>query len=277
MWCHFISCPLDWVSQWCTQLRCSKVCTCLVPCMLTCTLRDKGSNQHLSFVLIWYRLDGFLPQIFTWDEMWVCHFELESKWQLVERCHTTSQTKKKFKNALSAGKIVAAVCWDEKCVTVLNFLLRGAAVNCYWSIEMLRFLKAHCHQVHRTNVRSVAIQWWCQAIPKCAHHWGNHRIWIGSVTILIVQSWPHTIIFPPLWSFQPLSTKQDAYVPLNVNFYRQEGKHCPMEVQKWAFGGGMPCMNTITGMMRHCRMPSLLADEEDQLSLSGNTCSCSKG
>jgi len=35
-------------------------------------------------------------------------------------------------------------------------------------------------------------------------------------------------------------------------------------------------MNTITEMMRHCRMPSLPADEEDQLSLSGNTCSCSK-
>lgn len=66
--------------------------------------------------------------------------------------------RKKFKNALSAGKIVAAVYWDEKCVTVLNFLLRATAVNCYWSMEMLRFLKAHCHQVHWTNVRSVAVQ-----------------------------------------------------------------------------------------------------------------------
>jgi hypothetical protein len=68
--------------------------------------------------------------------------------------HNIPNNEKKFKNALSAGKIVAAVCWDEKCVTVLNFLLRGAA----WSMEMLRFLKAHCHQVHQTNVRSVAVQ-----------------------------------------------------------------------------------------------------------------------
>jgi len=48
-----------------------------------------------------------------------------------------------------------------------------------------------------------------------------------------------------------------------------------MQVQKWAFRWGMPCMNNITGTMRHCRMPSLLADEEDHLSLSWNTCSCS--
>jgi hypothetical protein len=33
-------------------------------------------------------------------------------------------------------------------------------------------------------------------------------------------------------------------------------------------------MNTIIEMMKHCRMP-LLTDEEDKLSLSGNTHSCS--
>ena len=37
--------------------------------------------------------------------------------------------RKTIKNALSAGKIVAAVCWDEECVTVLNFLPKGATVN----------------------------------------------------------------------------------------------------------------------------------------------------
>lgn len=67
--------------------------------------------------------------------------------------------RKKFKNALSAGKIVAAVCWDEKCVTVLNFLVRGAAVNCYCSMEVLRVLEAQSHQVHQTNVRSVVVQY----------------------------------------------------------------------------------------------------------------------
>jgi hypothetical protein len=66
--------------------------------------------------------------------------------------------RKTFKNALSAGNIVAAICWDEKCITVLNFLRRGTAVKCYWSKEMLRVLKSHCHQVHQTNVRSVAVQ-----------------------------------------------------------------------------------------------------------------------
>jgi hypothetical protein len=72
--------------------------------------------------------------------------------------HNILNKKKNFKNTLSEGKIVAAICWDEICVTVMNFLHSGTAVNCYWSKEMLRVLKVHCHQVHQTSVRSVVVQ-----------------------------------------------------------------------------------------------------------------------
>lgn len=44
--------------------------------------------------------------------------------------HNIPNKEKKFKNALSAEKIVATVFWDEKCVTVLSLLRRGVAMNC---------------------------------------------------------------------------------------------------------------------------------------------------
>lgn len=54
-----------------------------------------------------------------------------------------------------AGKVIAAVLWDEKGVTVMNFLSRGMAVN-----SGCLPLSSWCH---KSNVRIVVPQWQCQA------------------------------------------------------------------------------------------------------------------
>ena len=96
--------------------------------------------------------------------------------------------RKKFKTALSAGKIVAAVCWDEKCVAVLNFLHRGTAVNCYWSKEMLRVRRLTVIKFVR-QMSEVLLFSSDDARPYPSVDTTEAiKIWIDSVTILIVQS-----------------------------------------------------------------------------------------
>jgi hypothetical protein len=55
--------------------------------------------------------DDFLDNIVTGDTC-VHHYELEYKRQSMEWRHKNSPTKKKFKTAHSAGKVMCTVFWD---------------------------------------------------------------------------------------------------------------------------------------------------------------------
>ena len=67
-----------------------------------------------------YEKDGdeFLTHIVTGDETWVCYVTQESKQQSMQR-HTTSPTKTKFKQPLSARKIMCTVFWERYGVLLL--------------------------------------------------------------------------------------------------------------------------------------------------------------
>lgn len=83
---------------------------------------------------------------------------------------------------------MAAVCWDEKCVAVLNFLHRGTAVNCYWSKEMLRVRRLTVIKFVR-QMSEVLLFSSDDARPYPSVDTTEAiKIWIDSVTILIVQS-----------------------------------------------------------------------------------------
>jgi hypothetical protein len=52
--------------------------------------------------------------------------------------HMTSPIKKKLRSVLSAGKIMATAIWNEKGITLLNFLCGGTAVISDYYSQMPR-------------------------------------------------------------------------------------------------------------------------------------------
>jgi histone-lysine N-methyltransferase SETMAR len=83
----------------------AKVCARWVPRSLT----DDQKNvrkEVCSDLLSRYEADGesFLSRIVTGDEIWIHHFEPETKRQSVEWRHPTSPLRKKFKVTLQQGK-----------------------------------------------------------------------------------------------------------------------------------------------------------------------------
>jgi hypothetical protein len=67
----------------------------------------------------------------------VQHFELESKQQSMELCHSAFEKRKEFKNVLTGGKIMATRFPGEKKVTPFRVLPRETGENCESCAETL--------------------------------------------------------------------------------------------------------------------------------------------
>ena len=90
-----------------------------------------------------YEKDGdeFLTHIVTGDETWVSHVTPESKQQSMQWRHTSSPTKKEFKQTLSARKIMRTVFWDRYGVSLLDYRPNGQTVNAQVCCDTLQRLR----------------------------------------------------------------------------------------------------------------------------------------
>lgn len=112
------------------HLNYRKLCARWVPKMLTDVHKTKRLSSALTF-LERYHNDGddFLSQIVTGDETWVAYVTPESKQQSMEWRHSDSPRKVKFKQTISARKIMCTVFWDRKGVLLVEFLPRNETIN----------------------------------------------------------------------------------------------------------------------------------------------------
>ena len=112
------------------ELGFHKVCARWVPRELTAEHKRKRVEicQHL---LNRYNNEGkeFLSRILTGDEMWVHHYEPESKRQSMEWKHLGSPVKKKFKTQPSTGKVMLTVFWDSEGPILEDYLEKGHTIN----------------------------------------------------------------------------------------------------------------------------------------------------
>jgi histone-lysine N-methyltransferase SETMAR len=92
---------------------------------------DAHKTQRMASALTFlelYHKDGeeFLNHIITGDETWVSFVNVETKEQSKQRMHKHSPNKpKKFKQTLSARKLMATVFWDRKGMLMAEFMQQG--------------------------------------------------------------------------------------------------------------------------------------------------------
>ena len=65
----------------------------------------------------------------TEDEIWVHHFEPESKRASMKWRHPTAPCSKKLKSQQFAGKVMVTVSWDSVGVILVDFMSKGATIN----------------------------------------------------------------------------------------------------------------------------------------------------
>ena len=65
----------------------------------------------------------------TVDGIWVHYYEPENKAQSRQWVVPGSPRPKKFKTQLSAGKVMATIFWDAKCVIMLDLLPKRCIIT----------------------------------------------------------------------------------------------------------------------------------------------------
>jgi hypothetical protein len=189
--------------------------------------------------------DGFLLQIFTGGETCVHTSEPDSKRKSMEWRLTTSPRKKKFQSALWPGKIEATVFWVKKGIILAKFLPVATTVKCDQFSETLKSLNAHLPLRRVRPTRKMSEVMSSMRPPGSAQVYTllcPSDIWMDSFAATTLQSGPCTVRFLSFWSFE----RQ----PVRTSLRRWRGTaegHAPVAVE-----------------------------EGEQLSVGGNTCSCSK-
>jgi hypothetical protein len=91
-----------------------------------------------------YETDGkeFLDSIVTGDETWVHYTTLETKQQSRQWKRPDSLKPRKFKQTLSAGKVMANFFWDRKGLLLCEFMPAGTTINANHYCETLKNLHA---------------------------------------------------------------------------------------------------------------------------------------
>ncbi|GFV62708.1 histone-lysine N-methyltransferase SETMAR [Trichonephila clavipes] len=108
----------------------SKVCARWVPKMLTADHKRQRVEAAQEFLAFHGTTEEeFLDSIVTGDETWVHYTTPETKEQSKQWKHPSSPRAKKFKQILSAGKIMASIFWDRKGVLLCEFMPRGTTIN----------------------------------------------------------------------------------------------------------------------------------------------------
>ncbi|UYV76987.1 hypothetical protein LAZ67_14002718 [Cordylochernes scorpioides] len=108
----------------------SKVCAIWVPKMLTEDHKRQRVYVAQKF-LDCHKTDGeeFLDSIVTGDVTWVHYTTPETKEQSKQWNHISSPKPLKFKQTLSAGKLMATVFWDQKGLLLCDFMRLGTTIN----------------------------------------------------------------------------------------------------------------------------------------------------
>ncbi len=107
-----------------------KLCARWVPKEFTDFHQETRMAASLKFLMRYHEEDNaFLDRIVTCDETWVHYINPENKRASMQWKHTDSPIARKFKQVLSANKMLACVFWDSRGILLVDFIPYGFTVN----------------------------------------------------------------------------------------------------------------------------------------------------
>jgi len=70
------------------------------------------------------------------DEIWLYHYDLETKQQSMEWRYSGSTRPRKFRVQKFAAKVLASILWDQDSILLIDYLPMGQTINaeCYSSL-----------------------------------------------------------------------------------------------------------------------------------------------
>ena len=75
------------------------------------------------------------------DEIWLYHYDPETKQQSMEWRYSGLRRPKKFQVQKSAGKVLALISWDQDGILLIDYLPKGQTINVEYDPSLLVQLK----------------------------------------------------------------------------------------------------------------------------------------
>lgn len=85
--------------------------------------------------------DNFVDRVVTGDEVWLFHWDPESKQESMEWREIGANPPLKARTRPSCGKLMATIFWDSKGVLLVDYLEHGATINAAYYCQLLRNLR----------------------------------------------------------------------------------------------------------------------------------------
>jgi len=99
--------------------------------------RCQSSEQILEFFR--HYPYNFLSRLVTTDEIWLYHYDPETKHQSMEWRHSGSPRPKKFRAQKSVGTLLASIFWDQDAILLIDSLPNGQTINAeYYSFLLVQ-------------------------------------------------------------------------------------------------------------------------------------------
>ncbi|GFV74790.1 histone-lysine N-methyltransferase SETMAR [Trichonephila clavipes] len=190
------------------RLNYRKSCSRWVTKMLTDEHKTKRLSSTLSFLERYSNEgDDFLSHIVTGDEKWVAYVTPESKQQSMEWRHSSSPRKVKFKQTISAQKIMCTVFWDRKGVLLVDFLTRGDIINAAAYCATLQKLRRAIQNKMRGMLSAGTVLLHDNACPHTSNRTQPpyHFIWLGTIGPPSIQSRSSTQRLPFIYALEEAS------------------------------------------------------------------------
>jgi hypothetical protein len=111
------------------HLQYHKLCARWLPEMLIDDYKTKHMGAALNFLVRYHNEgDEFLNHIVTGDETWISYVTPGNKQQSVQWQHSASPKAKKFKQTLSAKKIMCTMFWNRCGALLIHFMTQGTTM-----------------------------------------------------------------------------------------------------------------------------------------------------
>jgi transposase len=112
--------------------------------------QNKAHGRSMNFLVRYHKEgDEFLNHIVTGGETWIFHVTPVNKEQSIQWRHSASPKENKFKQTLSARKIMGTVFWDRRSVLLLDFMTQGKTINADVYCEPVSKLRRAIHNKRR--------------------------------------------------------------------------------------------------------------------------------
>jgi len=91
------------------------------------------------------------------DDIWLYHYDPETKQQSMEWRHSASPRPKKFRVQKSAGKFLASIFWYQVGIFLIDYLPKGQTINAEYYLSLLVQFKNILKEKRRGMVTKVVL------------------------------------------------------------------------------------------------------------------------